>query len=139
MTSISRVRLMDWRPFVTRKPKPEQTLCTEFASQLRALTLEGKMLCTWTHVPNEIGWSNSRAAQIIYAAAKAMGMIVGAPDYVFLASHGSLALEAKSKTGRQHDRQVDFEAWCGEQNVPYEIFRTVEDGMAILRKYGMIK
>ena len=139
MTSISIARLMSWPSYKPKKPKPEETLCQNFANELRALTLDGKLKGIWTHVPNEIGWSNSRVSQMIYAAAKAMGMIVGTSDYVILGADRSLALEAKSKTGQLHNGQKDFRAWCAEQNVPYEVFRTVEEGLEILRKHGFIQ
>lgn len=139
MPSISVVRLMSWKPFRTRDPKPEQTICMEFANRLRALELEGRLTCIWTHVPNEIGWNRSKVAQMLYASAKAMGMIVGTSDYLFLARGSSLAMEAKSKTGSQHDGQKDFEIWCGEKGVPYRIFRSAEEGVAILREMGFVK
>lgn len=140
MPSLNVVRLMSWRPFKSRSkhPRPEQDLCIEFANRLRALELDGRTSCVWTHVPNEIGWNRNKVAQTIYAAAKAMGMIVGTADYLFLAADGSLALEAKSKSGTQHDGQKDFEKWCGEKGVPYAVFRTVEEGIEILRQHGMV-
>ena len=107
MPSISVVRLMDWRPFKNRSksPRPEQELCIDFANRLRALELDGRTKCIWTHVPNEIGWNRNKVAQTIYAAAKAMGMIVGTADYLFLAADKSLAMEAKSQSGKQHEGQ----------------------------------
>ena len=140
MPSINVVRLMSWRPFNnrTKTPRPEQDLCIDFANRLRALELDGKLRCVWTHVPNEIGWNRNKVAQTIYAAAKAMGMIVGTADYLFLAENGSLALEAKSKAGSQHEGQKDFEKWCQEKNVPYALFRSADEGIELLRKNGMV-
>lgn len=140
MASIAVVRLMAWKTFVYRGKgsRPEQQMCIEFANKLRALELEGKVKCVWTHVPNEIGYTNNKIAQTIYAAAKAMGMIVGTTDYVFLGSNSSVAMEAKSKTGKQHQGQKDFETWCVSKSVPYEIFRTADEGIEILKKHGMI-
>jgi len=140
MPSLNVVRLMDWKPFKRRSTKghPEQDICIEFANRLRALELDGKTRCVWTHVPNEIGWNRNKVAQTIYAAAKAMGMIVGTSDYLFLSADGSLALEAKSKEGSQHNGQKDFEAWCKEKGVPYALFRSADEGIELLRKHGMI-
>lgn len=139
MPSISVVRLMSWKSFKTKKPKPEQAICTEFANRLRALELDGKLRCVWTHVPNEIGWNPNKVAQTLYAAAKAMGMIVGTADYLFLANDGSVALEAKSATGSQHEGQKDFQKWCEEKGVPYHVFRSAEEGIELLKQHGMIK
>lgn len=113
-------------------------MCIEFANRLRTYELEGKVNCIWTHVPNEIGWNPNKIAQTLYAAAKAMGMIVGTADYLFLAKNRSLAMEAKSATGRQHEGQKDFEAWCKEKGVPYRVFRSVDEGIEILKEEGML-
>lgn len=139
MPKIHVVRLMNWKPFKTKKPKPEQIICTEFANQVRMLTLDDKLDGIWTHVPNEIGWSPNRTAQMLYALAKSMGMIVGTSDYIFLKSNGSLALEAKSKTGKQHPGQKDFQQWCEDNDIPYRVFRSSDEGIAILKEYGFIK
>ena len=140
MPSINVVRLMSWKPFRNRSkhPRPEQEICVEFANRLRALELDGKLKCVWTHVPNEIGWSPNKVAQTLYAAAKAMGMIVGMADYLFLAADCSLALEAKSKSGTQHDGQKDFEVWCKSKGVPYAVFKSADEGIALLKQHGMI-
>lgn len=134
MVKMFLVRLLSVTPIKWRTPaQPEIALSIAFANHLRALTLDGKLKGVWTHIPNEIGWgANDKKAQFTYALAKNMGMIVGSPDYVFLKSDGALALEAKSKTGRQHEGQKDFEQWCAEQGVPYRIFRTIEEAIAIL-------
>ena len=139
MPKIHVVRLMSWNSFKTKKPKPEQIICTDFANQVRALTLEDRMLGIWTHVPNEIGWSPNKVAQMLYAAAKAMGMIVGTSDYLFIGPNGGLALEAKSKTGTQHPGQKDFQKWCEDQGIPYEVFRSSQEGLEILKKYNFIR
>lgn len=139
MPGIHIVRLMNWKAFKAKKQKPEQEICIDFANAVRALVLDGRLRGIWTHVPNEIGWSNNKIAQTIYAVAKAMGMIVGTSDYLFLAPHGGLALEAKSKTGFQQENQKDFQKWCDDESVPYEIFRSAEEGIALLQKYGFIK
>lgn len=140
MPSISVVRLMSWPPFVNRSKRghPEQDICIELANRLRAKELEGKSRCIWTHVPNEIGWNRSKVAQMIYAAAKAMGMIVGMGDYLFLSADGSFVLEGKSTTGTQHRGQKDVEAWCAEKGVPYAVFRSADEAMELLEKHGMI-
>lgn len=139
MTKMFMVRLMSVRPMRWRKePGPETRLGEAFSNWLRAETIEGRIRGVWTHVPNEIGYQgHSKAAQLVYAVAKALGMIVGSPDYVFLGSNGSLALEAKSKTGTQTPGQKDFESWCAEEKVPYRIFKTLEQGQTILKEQGI--
>lgn len=139
MTKMFMVRLMSVRPLKLRKsPGPETVLCESFSNWLRAETLEGRIRGVWTHVPNEIGYlSNSKSAQLVYAIAKAMGMIVGSPDYVFLAADRSVALEAKSKDGKQNPSQKDFESWCGEEKIPYHVFKTLDEAKTLLKEHGI--
>ena len=136
MTKLFIVRLMSVRPIRWKKtPGPETILCESFSNWLRAETLEGRIQGVWTHVPNEIGYmSQSKSAQFIYAIAKAMGMIVGSPDYVFLTKSGSLALEAKSANGNQNPSQKDFQSWCENESVPYHIFKTLDQAQKILKE-----
>ena len=139
MPSINVVRLMNWKTYKPHKKSPELEMCMAFSSKLRSIVLDGKLNGVFTHVPNEIGWSKNKVAQAIYAGAKAMGMIVGTSDYIFIGPHGGLALEAKTKTGTQNPGQKDFEVWCKEQGVPYHVFRSVDEGVDLLKKYGFIR
>ncbi|EHK57744.1 hypothetical protein [Allomesorhizobium alhagi] len=139
MTPAALLRLMT-RPFLapTLKLGPEDRICIEFANRLRAWTLEGRPVAVWSHIGNEIG-GGTKNANIRYAIAKALGMITGASDYVFLWPGGSAALEAKAPKGVQTAGQTDFEAWCTARGVPYRIMRSADEGEAILREMGVLK
>lgn len=139
MAMMHVVRLMLSRPLALKKVGPEDAMCIDFASRLRVLTVENRLKAVWTHIPNEIGWrQQKKASQIIYALAKAMGMIVGASDYVFLWKGGCLAMEAKDQKGVQSPEQGDFEKWCHDRDVPYRIFRTADEGISILHEHNLI-
>lgn len=139
-TPVWIVRLMAVNPFKWRKaPGPETAIAIAFATELRALSIEGRLAGIWTHIPNEIGWGNNKSNQMVYAIAKNMGMITGFSDYVFVRPGQSLCLEAKSKTGVANPAQKDFKLWCEREDVPYRVFRSVDEGMALLREHGFIK
>lgn len=132
-------RLMAFRPLSNLTIKPEEALAIEFAVALRQATLEGRLQCVWTHPANEIAGRRDRLAQIRYTIAKAMGLIDGAADYLFLWGTGSGALEAKVGKNGQQPNQEDFEAWCLEMNVPYRTFTSTDEGLAILIEWGVMR
>ena len=130
---------------------PEDSEARRFAARLRIWTMEGHVRGVWTHVPNEMaGESGSghadpevrkslrRKAQIRYAVAQALGLIIGWSDYVFARKDGSLALECKSAKGGQRSGQEDFQRWCEDEGIPYRIFRTAEEGWDILVAEGVL-
>jgi hypothetical protein len=129
---------------------PEDGEAKRFADRVRQWTMEGHVRGIWNHVANEIAGESGghadeavrkslrRKAQIRYAKAQALGMIVGWSDYVFCRSDASLALECKSARGGQREGQQDFERWCIDQNIPYRIFRTAEEGWDILVEEGYL-
>ncbi len=133
------LRLMACNPPRGMKIKPEERLAIDFATALRAFTIEGKLRCVWTHPANEIAGHQGRLAQMRYALAKAMGLIPGTADYLFLWKDGAGVLEAKVGKNGQQPNQIDYEAWCMEMGVPYRIFTTVDEGVAILREWGVLQ
>lgn len=117
----------------------EEQLAINFADELRRYTETGELTCVWVHPANEIAGRRSRLAAIRYTIAKRMGLVDGAADYLFLWANGSGALEAKVGKNKQQDNQLDFEWWCQQNGVHYEVFRTVDEGIAILEKWGVLK
>jgi hypothetical protein len=133
------VRLMAPRNLSARiRLKPEEILAKDFANALRQATIEGRLRCVWTHPANEVAGQQNGLAQIRYAIAKAMGLIDGTADYLFLWSDGSGALEAKVGRNDQQANQVDFQEWCISNGVRYETFTSVEQGLAILVGWGVL-
>lgn len=132
------LRLMQYASLSPRvRLGPEDRLALEFASRLRAASLEGRLRAVWCHVPNEL--AGAARATVPAAIARALGLIAGTADYLFLSEKGGFALEAKSIGGRQTDGQRDFELWCASQSVPYAVFRTVDEGIGYLREWGLMQ
>lgn len=133
------VRLMAYRKPSNLRLKPEEQLSIDFADALRQETLAGRLICVWTHPANEIAGRRDGKAQIRYAIAKAMGLIDGTADYLFLWATGSGVLEAKVGSNRQQPNQVDFEVWCEEMGIPYATFSSAKEGLDILATWGALK
>lgn len=134
MTPKHIIRLMRYAPLSkSLKLGPEDHIDTEFAVELRKATLEGRMTAICLHVPNEGTRSNSAGA-----IARALGLIPGVGGYAFLHVCRSFALECKATDGKQTETQKDFEQWCLAQGVPYQVLRTVAEGLAYCHLYRVL-
>lgn len=116
---------------------PEDRITIEFANRLRAWTIEQRLRAVWTHIPNEVG-GGTKNAKIRYAIAKALGMIPGASDFIFMWGAGSAAVEMKAPDGRQTANQSDFQIWCESEGVPYHVAKSADEAEAILRRLGVL-
>lgn len=122
---------------------PEDREAYSFANDLRAATREGRLGAVWLHPANELaGQTIVRAGRHIAspraALARALGLIAGASDYLFLWQSGSAVIEFKARDGRLSQSQRDFAAWCAEHHVPFHIARTSAEGQGILRELGIL-
>jgi len=123
---------------ITRaKLGPEDLICIEFADSLRAWSIEGKLMATWTHIPHEIG-GKGRSAMIRLGVAKMLGLIPGSADYVFTGPNGGGWIEMKSATGQSSPTQKKFRLWCERVGVPYGLARTATDAAQMLRDWGLL-
>lgn len=145
------VKLMDRsRIYNGWRVQPEERLSIHFADQMRALTLDGKYQGVWFHAANE-----GKRHQITAVIIKAMGMIAGTPDFVFMGPWGGGLIEFKSpeergksaKTGKpiiskaagkQSEYQAYFQLWCEHGKVAYALCRSVDEALAVLREWGAI-
>ncbi|EEQ92750.1 Hypothetical protein OINT_3000038 (plasmid) [Brucella intermedia LMG 3301] len=116
---------------------PEDRITIELANRLRAWTIEQRLRAVWTHIPNEVG-GGTKNAKIRYAIAKALGMIPGASDFIFMWGAGAAAIEIKAPDGRQSANQSDFQKWCEAENVPYHIAKSADEAEKILRDLGVL-
>ena len=132
------MRLMDCKYPRRLRLKKEEQLAIAFATALREASIAGQLRSVWTHPANEIAGRRDKLAQIRYTIAKAMGLIDGTADYLFLWATGSGALEAKVGKNGQQANQIDFEVWCTEMGVPYRTFTSVDQGLAILIEWGVL-
>lgn len=112
--------------------KPEARECVAFASFCRANSLTGDLSAVWFSVPNEFS-GNKRP--VFGTLQSAMGRINGAPDYIFMWGNGCGFIEMKSATGKMQPNQKIFKAWCEQNNVAYEICRSSEEAVNVLRKW----
>ena len=119
-------------PFNTRL-KPEQRLTIRVADELRKLTSEGKYNGVWTHITNE-----GKRSQIAGAIAKAMGMIPGAPDFVFAGQWGAGFIEMKEGKGKLQDTQIYFRSWVQQHQLGYATCTSVESVLDTLREWGAL-
>jgi len=128
------VRLMDYRRLSARmRLGPEDRVCLEFVTALRVAALEGRLSAVFCHVPNELATRGPAAA-----LARALGLITGTSDYLFLWDGGAAALEAKAPGAYPSPIQRDFRDWCAARGVPWHVFRSADEGLAILRALGVL-
>lgn len=128
-----------------RISKPEDLFGYAVANSLRASAIDGTLDCIFVHVPNEIAGNSSaapkggggypgnggmaakgspakgRSAALRYVMARALGLIPGAADLLFLGRDRALAIELKAGKNRASDNQKLFAEWCLHRGVPYHI------------------
>lgn len=122
---------------------PEDREAYTFANALRAATLEGRLTAVFCHVPNELAGMvqivrGKARVPVQVAIARALGLIRGSSDYLFLWGGGSLAMEFKSSTGSLTEGQRDFRTWCEAQGVPFHVVRSTTQGLDLLRAAGRL-
>ena len=69
-----------------------------------------------------------------------MGQLSGAGDLLFINPYNHAHyMEIKRVDGKQSTHQVDFEAHCNEREnpTPYAIVRSVDEGVAVLKGWGL--
>lgn len=130
------IQLMSFKNFKGRTG-PEDKLAIEVATYLRAATLRGMLKATWTHIPHEVGGGGKMAA-IRMALAKAMGLIKGSADYVFVGPAGSGWIELKVKGNSQSPEQRDFQLWCEATGTRYAVCRSLEEVIENLFSWGIL-
>lgn len=131
------VRLMAHVAF-RGKLGPEDAESYVFANQLREATLNGKLRAVWTHPAQELCHAKGGRMMIQAAKARALGMITGTSDFLFMWSGRNLAIEMKSKTGTLTPGQKDFAGWCHDNGVPYFVARSSDAALALLVEYGVL-
>ena len=130
------LRLMDYKTFKGRAG-PEDRLSIETAIFLRCMTIEKKLRATWTHIPHEVGGGGKLAA-IRMALAKAMGLIKGSADFVFVWPDGGGWIELKTEKGSLSPQQRDFRDWCVATGCRHAVCRTVEEVVQTLTEWGVL-
>jgi hypothetical protein len=127
----------------------EDEASIRFADLLREAALMGRLRATFTHIPHEVG-GGAKNAVLRYSLAIAMGLVTGSTDYVFVWKAGGCWIEFKRPTvkkfgaiprkqgGALTDKQKLFRQWCEHLEVPHHVATSAEEGLAILRSYGVL-
>jgi len=121
----------------------EDRLAIAVATMLRVASIEGRLKATWTCIPHEVGAVPQKSAefrkrQTRYAKAKAMGLITGSTDYVFVWAGGGGWIELKSQHGALSPPQRRFREWCMATGSNWAVCRTVEEVVDILISWGAL-
>jgi hypothetical protein len=112
---------------------PEQRLSIDLAEAMRRHTLSGGYKGIWFCVQNE-----AKRHRITALIQKAMGLIPGVSDFVFIWESGALLAELKAGANDQTENQQYFQLWCSHCRLPYGVFRDVETVEARLRTLGAL-
>lgn len=115
----------------------EDALSNEVAIMLRNLSLDGKLVGVWFHIPNE---SVSRSKLDIFRLIKKqkMGMISGIPDFAFMSNDKSLFIELKYGDNSLSESQRLVKEWSECMCIPHEVCRTSDEVMDVLCKYNWV-
>lgn len=127
---------MDYKTFKGRTG-PEDKLSVDVAIMLRVATVEGRLRAAWTHVPHEAA-GKGRFAAIYMAKARAMGLVKGSADFVFVGANGGAWIELKTPTGSLTPEQRDFREWCRALAVNHAVCKSVDDVVDNLISWGLL-
>lgn len=130
------LRLMDYRTFKGRMGE-EDRISIEVATMLRVATLEGRLSATWTHIPHEVA-ARGKFANIHMAMAKALGLIKGSADFVFVWPEGGGWIELKTDTGSLSPHQRDFRDWAIASGCRHAVCRSCEEVVTKLIEWGVL-
>lgn len=115
------------------KLNPEQRDCIVFADYLRIASKTKTLKGVWLHIPNE-----GKRHIIVALIMKAMGMLPGAPDYVFCWEDGSGFIEFKTDDNELNDWQKVYREWVESSGVNYALVRSPDEGLQALREWGIL-
>lgn len=138
-TTINKIRLLSKIKNLSNL-KGEDALTNQIAQYLRAVSLEGKLKGVWFHVPNEsVVSERNKLTDIIRIKRKqSMGLINGAPDFVFVSPEKTVFIELKVKGGSLSEYQKLFREWCESEQITYTIARSLGDVISILATNNLI-
>lgn len=133
-TSANLVKLLSREKLSMKfRIEPEQRLSIEVADWLRGMSLTGQLKAVFFHVPNE-----SKRHIITAMILKAMGMLSGVSDFIFLWNDGSGVIELKVGKGKETENQLLFFDWCDSLGVYRATCRSLEDVQRTLKTWGLV-
>lgn len=131
---------MNWMMKIKRRGLgQEDQLHKKFANTVRGYESFGKLKCQW--------WSYDASGENrkleTGALLKAKGLRPGKSDYEFKIIKKTVAhyvyIEFKTEKGKQSESQKAFEETCTASNEAYYIARSVQEGIDILIKEGILE
>lgn len=134
LSSAEKLALVLSRPAIPQQ-KGENALSVQVADFLRGESIAGRLIATWSHVANE-----GKRSECAGAVCKAMGMVPGAPDYVFVWPNGGGWIEIKTAApqSKLSNYQQLFQWWnryIGNRNA---VCRSVDEVSATLKMWGCL-
>jgi len=137
MSEISQSELLKLliTPKFSGKLQPESFLQKQFVDYLKFLSIEKKLKSVWFSVPNE---NANNKNPIFGSKLKSLGKINGVADMIFLWEGGSGCIEFKSEKGKLSESQKLFQKWCCSLGINYEVVRSFEDGILVLKKWKIL-
>lgn len=130
------------------KIDPEALECIVFADRMRGHTAQGRYKGIWGHTPNE-----SKRGLIHNLVLRAMGMIPGATDFIFMWEKGGCVIEfktpermrwndkgkyVKAYATKQSDSQKFYQQWCDFCKIPYFLCYTAQEAEEKLKGLGAL-
>jgi hypothetical protein len=122
------------RPRKAKAPRPKEiALHMAVADVLRRFA---KPDWRWSHFPAGELRDKRTAGKL-----KAMGLQPGWPDFIFLSPVAGqfYALELKRMGEDLTDEQKEFRKWCFDNLVPYAVAWSIDDAMAALGWFGVLR
>jgi hypothetical protein len=79
-------------------------------------------------------------AHLEAAIMNGLGVKKGIADLMIIAPGGRAHfLEVKAPTGRMRPEQLQFETWCRTYDVPHAVVRSIDEAVAALRGWGLVR
>lgn len=118
-----------------RQLKEEELISARVRSFMIDMRLAGRYVGVFTHVPNE-GKRSTQATRLL----KAMGMVSGFCDWVFIGPWGNCVIELKApkEVEKLRQTQIDFKEWCETDGVPHFVCTSVVEVEQALIKSGAL-
>lgn len=123
----------------------EDIIHQKFAAQVKQLELYNKLNCIWWSYDA----SGEKRSPITGSLLKSKGLNSGQADYHFITLRGDIAhiiyIEFKrpkigtKPAGKQSENQIKFQQRLKASNIKYYLAYSVDEGIKILEKEGIIK
>ena len=124
---------------VNMRLKNEDLLQHQVTYFMREMLAAGRYRGTFFHVPNESGRTgNKLQAQKTQQKKKALGLVPGAYDNVFMWEGGGCVIELKYGKNTLSPNQKDFRDWSEWAGVPARVAYSVDEVEQILIELGAL-